>query len=93
MITLEQIKDHLRLEHDDATEDDYLLQCRDAALDYVSQYLNGLPDPMPKSVEVAALMIVADLYENREGQIVGLSVTPNGLVTAFLDRHRSQLGI
>jgi len=68
MITLEQAKLHLRVDHDD--EDAAITAMIDAstaaALDYLN--LEEMPDPMPAPVSAAILLQVGDLYTHRERQ-------------------------
>lgn len=68
MITLEQAKLHLRVDHED--EDAAITAMIDAstaaALDYLN--LDAMPDPVPAPVSAAILLQVGDLYANRERQ-------------------------
>lgn len=68
MITLERAKLHLRIVHDE--EDGYLNSLIDATNAWMAQYLGS---DLPKKnsansglVEAAQLLLIADLYENRE---------------------------
>ncbi|HBN8983673.1 head-tail connector protein [Pseudomonas aeruginosa] len=64
-VTLDDVKIHLRLDHDD--EDSYLTALVEAAERHISVFLSDdLPDPMPAPVKAAVLLLVGDLYENRE---------------------------
>ncbi|MCE0943053.1 head-tail connector protein [Pseudomonas asiatica] len=66
-VTLEEAKMHLRVDHDE--EDGHILGLIAAAETHVSNFLgDGLPDPMPAPVKAAVLLLVGDLYENRERQ-------------------------
>lgn len=71
MLTLEETKLHLRVDQD---EEDLAIQLMiDTATGAVSNYLNiTLLDlellAQPAPVRSAALLLVADLYENRERQ-------------------------
>ena len=70
MITLEQAKLHLRVDHD--AEDALIQSLIDASIAAVADYLETdvttLTADMPTPVEAAVLLQVADLYENREAQ-------------------------
>ena len=70
MLTLQQAKDHLRVEVDD--DDNVIVDMIEAATAAIADYLNtpleDLPAVPPSPVKAAALLLVADLYENREGQ-------------------------
>ena len=64
LISLSQAKSHLRV---DIAEDDALIQIYiDAAVDHISTLLNTPSVPNAPAVKAAALLIIADLYENRE---------------------------
>ena len=66
-LTLAHIKQHLRIE--EAIEDALIQTYWDAAEDHIAKYLgDDLPDPMPKPIEAAVLLLTADLYENRQRQ-------------------------
>ena len=49
--------------------------------------------PAPPDVKAAILLIIGDLYENREGLIVGTIVSTNPAVQNLLHFHRVGLGI
>lgn len=49
--------------------------------------------PVPPDVKAAILLIIGDLYENREGQFVGVQVAENQTVQNLLHFHRVGLGI
>lgn len=100
---LDDVKRHLRLDLDHDSETDPELQAfLDAAVDHASQFL-GRPIPwadsessevpVPPSVRAAILLIVGDLYENREGAIVGVSRTDNPTVDRLLHFYRVGLGV
>lgn len=66
-VTLQEAKDHLRI-LDDA-EDNHLTSLLEAAEGFVASYLeDDLPEPMPAPVRAAVLLLMGDLYENRERQ-------------------------
>lgn len=64
-ITLVEIKQHLRLDFEE--EDDYILSLLSTAKSYIKNY-TGLDDKKINKIDEfsnIALMIIADLYENR----------------------------
>jgi hypothetical protein len=70
-ITIDDIETHLRI--DNVDEGTLLLVYIDAACEYVNTFTRTDWDAVavadvPASVKAAALMVVGDLYENREGQ-------------------------
>lgn len=104
--TLADLKRHLRLEPEPDTAVDAELEGFLAAgIDHAEQYLQRslpwldqttLPPsavPVPASVRLAVLMIAADLYENREAQIVGTIRADNPAVTRLLNLYRTGLGV
>lgn len=65
MITLTEAKTHLRV---DGTDDDTEIEAMiDTAEAHVENFL-GAPVATPAPIKSAALLCVADLYENREAQ-------------------------
>lgn len=100
-LPLELIKEQLRLEPDDDAEDALLIHMSHAAVDYASNYI-GRPIPwkdgegndvaVPASLVAALLLIVSDLYANREGSIEGSSFDDNPAVERFLHFYRIGLG-
>ena len=95
LVTLDEAKAHLRI---DGTDDDADIALKLAAAeDAVVQFLNR-PVPwtdeddveaaVPASVKVAVLLILADLYANREGAIIGATHAVNPTVERLLWPHR-----
>lgn len=94
---LDEAKEHCRVEIDD---DDLLIELYiEAAEAHVLNYLNlteaellGSPGARPAPIRIAVLMIVADLYENREAQ-VDFEIRPNPAVDRLLFPYRVELGV
>lgn len=92
-ITAEEAKLHSRIDHDD--EDTLIASLVAAANAYVQQAI-GLetvpegytPSPMAKS---AALLVFADLYENREAQSA-TPLTPNKTLDSLIAMCRNYEG-
>ena len=101
LIPLEDIKIHLRLDlNEDYQLDVELEKMLEAAVDYVSQYIDrSIPwstseasEVFPASVRAAILIVVADLFENRQGQVFG-ELKANPAVDNLLHFYRSGLGV
>jgi hypothetical protein len=73
MITLDQAKAHLRVDHD--SEDAYIEMQLWAAQDIVREYLNGVVASQAnfRVIDAAVLLVLGDLYANRESQADPLS--------------------
>lgn len=100
ILSLDEIKAHLRLDGD--AEDAHLQLLAEAAVDQASQFLDrslpwtdsaGQPVAVPASIRAALLLIVGDLYENREGQIIGATRADNPAVMRLLTPYRKGMGI
>lgn len=90
LISLGEAKSHLKV---DNTEEDTLIQVYiDAAIDYITNFLNDENYPYAPSVKAAALLIVGDLYENREGA-GEKEIKPNPAVMNLLYPYRIEIGI
>ena len=83
-------------------EDQHLSLLIDAAVEYASPFIDrpipwlnsdGQEAPVPADLTLGILLILSDLYENREGQFVGVSATENKTVQNLLHFHRVGLGI
>ena len=70
MISLTEAKTHLRVDQDadDAAIVSMINAAEAATADYLNLTLADLEPSAPAPVKAAALLLVADLYENRERQ-------------------------
>lgn len=67
MTTLAEAKQHLRVMHNE--DDQFIERLIEAAQGHVEHYLShDMPEPMPAPIGAAILLLVSDLYENRERQ-------------------------
>lgn len=101
LIPVEAIRRHLRIDENDVALDEELEQLLDAAVDYVSNYL-GRPVPwstetesevFPPSVRAAILLVIGDLFENREGATAGVAIQENPSLHRLLHFYRVGLGV
>lgn len=90
IVTLAQAKSHLRVT--DTSEDTLIGIYIDAAEDYITKYLNTSPVPQAPSVKAAALLIIGDLFENREGAS-DKEIYENPAVLRLLYPYREGLAI
>ncbi|GAL18527.1 hypothetical protein JCM19235_1950 [Vibrio maritimus] len=100
---MQEVKTHLNLDSADTSEDGYLTILLHAALLQVSNDTNRTlypegqtpdttkvnPIVITKALVVAALLLVAHWYENREAVVVGVSVTNTPYAyTMLIGSHR-----
>ena len=60
---------------------------------YETGYTVGSPSDLPGTIRSAMMLVIGDLYENREAQILGTIVTENKTVERLLSMHRLEMGI
>jgi uncharacterized phage protein (predicted DNA packaging) len=73
--TLTEVKAYLRIDHD--TEDALIEALLSAAIEWAEEY-TGLAigsEDIPQKAQVAIMMRCADLYENRQSEITGTTVS------------------
>lgn len=98
LISLDEIKLHLRLELGPDSEADPELEAMySTALDYCENFLGrSIPwtsdNELNSSVRSAMLLIIGDLYENREARTGG-EYSASSTVERLLHFHRVGLGI
>ncbi|SDI79633.1 head-tail connector protein [Pseudomonas abietaniphila] len=86
-VTLDEAKLHLRVDHE--AEDNYLEGLILAAETHISTFLgDDWPEPMPAPVKAAVLLLVGDLYENRERQ-ADRALNENRTYSLLLAPYRS----
>lgn len=97
ILTLTEIKSHLRI---DQSAEDVLLQIYlEAAEDHIEKYLNqpiigkaDSPISTPAAIKAAALLLIADMYENREAA-GEKDLKENPAVNRLLHPYRVGIGI
>ena len=91
MLTLAEAKLHCRIDH--ADEDTLLSAMIDAAVASVGDYINAaepLDDTAPAPVKAACLLLVGDLYSNREA-LVERPLSKNPTFERLLNPYRVQV--
>jgi len=97
VVEIAEVKTHLRIQND--LEDSALEIYIAAADEIICNYCNldalptgESPDPVPASMRAAALLIVGDLYKNKEANL-DKQAYANPAVDALLYPYRENLGI
>lgn len=103
LVSLSLVKEQLKI--DQSNEDSILAVYIDAAeaeiCNYINQPIPGISDSPPTAAPAplvsAALLIVGDLYENREGAVVTKTGTgsflENPAVIRLIQPYRVEIGI
>lgn len=99
VVSLELAKLHLRVSGN--SEDVLIKHYIEGATSYILNYTNRKtlpgsdesPANIPKDIQDAALLLVADSYENREAKILGTIVAENPAAHAKLHFYRINIGI
>lgn len=69
-------------------------QIGSVTITYTAGYISGgSPNDFPLAIKQAMLLVIGDLYQNREGQFVGVSATVNPTVMNLLTPYRVSMGI
>ena len=102
ILTLDEIKTHLKIELSDASQDDELEAFEAAAVDYASGFIGrsipwtdeaGAPVDVPPSVKAALKLLIADLDQQRQGIVLGLTVSKTQAAENMLHFYRVGMGI
>jgi len=102
VLTLEEIRTHLKMEPDDASRDAELLRLEAQALDYAAQYTgrtipwlddSGGEVAVPASIKGAMLLLVGEFDQVREASVVGVAYSRIPTVENLLHFYRVGLGV
>lgn len=102
VLTLDEIKMHLRIELDDASRDAELESLEAAAVDHAAQYIGrsipwldelDAPVAVPASVKAAIKLFIADLDQHRENTVVGVTYSSRQAAENLLHFYRIGMGV
>lgn len=102
VLTLDEIKQHLRMELDDASRDAELLSLEAAAVDHAAQFIGraipwldelDAPVDVPASVKAAIKLFIADLDQHRENTVVGVTYSSRYAAENLLHFYRVGMGV
>lgn len=85
MLTLDEVKNNLRIDHD--FDDDYLKGLIAGASAYIMGAIEVKQQPVDPRFDIATMFLVAHWYENRNGVANGMGEVPFG-VTALIHQLR-----
>lgn len=98
IVTLAEAKLHLRVDQD--TEDSVITIYMAAAEEYIEKYINrtipnkNLPaGSVPAPIRAACLLLIGDMYQNREAQVVAATIAENPAMFRLLQPYRVNIGI
>lgn len=94
LITIDEIKLHLREDPGEDPElDTEIVNMYQAAIEYCEMYINKpIQGELPKTLRSAILLIIGDLYSNREAQ-GNRPFNENTFVERLLHFHRDGMGV
>lgn len=102
VLTLDEIKTHLRIELEDDSRNAELLSLEAAAVDHAAQFIGrsipwmdelDAPVNVPASVKAALKLLIADLDQHRENTIVGTIVANRKAAETLLHFYRVGMGV
>jgi hypothetical protein len=102
VLTLDEIKTHLRIELDDASRDAELLSLEESAVDHAQQFIGrtipwldelDAPVAVPASVKAAIKLFIADLDQHRENTVVGVTYSSRQAAENLLHFYRIGMGV
>lgn len=102
VLTLDEIKQHLKMELDDDSRNAELERFEAEALDHAAQYI-GRPIPwmdaagvaveVPASIKAALKLIIGDLDQLRENTVAGTIVSSREYAERLMHFYRVGLGV
>lgn len=102
VLTLDEIKQHLKMELDDDSRNEELARFEAEALDHAAQYL-GRPLPwtdeagtaveVPASIKAALKLLIGDFDQLRENTVVGTIVSNRQYAERLMHFYRVGMGI
>ena len=102
VLTLDEIKTHLRIELEDDSRNAELLSLEAAAVDHAAQFIGrsipwldelDAPVNVPASVKAAIKLFIADLDQHRENTVVGVTYSSRQAAESLLHFYRVGMGI